>query len=154
MSDKVVKLPDNPANLHSLPTLHFNSTPSRYNKKTGFGNFSKTKPIYIQVQSQPEIEREAKKEKDLFPVYDSEEHVPKVYKAVEKYEPPCHTLACQKRTDDSSAHCITPKKKLLEGPISTPEISDHKNIQVEGSYYPVTKRTKFQKLSKVRVNES
>lgn len=154
MSDKVVKLPDNPTNLHSLPTLNFNTTPARYNKKSGFGNFSKTRPIYIQVQSQPEIEAEAKKEKDLFPVYNSDEFIPKVYKTVENFEPPCHSLPCQKRADDSSAHCTTSKKKVLEGPISTPEITDHKNISVEGSYYPVTKRAKFQKLSKVRINDN
>ena len=64
MSDKVVKLPNQPNHLASLPTLHFNSLPARYNKKIGFGNFSKTRPIYIQVQSQTEIEAEAKKEQN------------------------------------------------------------------------------------------
>ena len=153
MSDKVVKLPDNPSNLHSLPTLHFNSTPARYNKKHGFGNFSKTTPIYIQVQSQSQIEAEAKKEKELFPVYNSNEFIPKVYKPIENHEPPCHSLPCQETADNSSAHTTNLRKRVLEGPVSTPEITDHKDIKVQGSYYPVTKKSKIQKLAKVRVNE-
>ena len=155
MSDKVVKLPNQPNHLASLPTLHFNSLPARYNKKIGFGNFSKTRPIYIQVQSQTEIEAEAKKEQDLFPVYSSDEFIPKVYKPIEKHEPPCHSLPSQETADDSSTHSTNFKKRLLEGPISTPEVTDIKDKRAEGGYYtvPSAKKPKYQKLTKVRVSD-